>query len=61
MKSTECDKCAWANISDKPRVIRNGDVTFYQPAGSIDCTCKNIERIVITEDGMICSSYKERG
>lgn len=56
----KCDKCAWANISDKPRVIKNGDVTFYQPAGSIDCTRKNIELIVDTEVGLICSSYKER-
>ncbi len=59
MKCTDCEKCAWADVSDKPRVIVKGNTTIYQSAGSVNCTCDHIEKMTITDDGMICSSYKE--
>ena len=59
MKCTDCNKCAWADISDKPKVIVKGNTTIYQSAGSVNCTCKNIKSMTITDEGMACSSFKE--
>ena len=60
MRNTDCSKCKWAEIADKPRVIVKGSMTIYQSAGSVNCTCGNIKQMTITDDGMVCSAYQER-
>lgn len=60
MKNTECKRCIWADVADKPRVIVQGNVTICQSAGSVNCKCTHIKEMHITDDGMVCSSYKER-
>ena len=60
MKCTECSRCKWADIADKPRTIIKGGTTIVQSAGSVNCTCKNIKEMTITDDGLCCSSWLER-
>ena len=60
MKCTECVKCAWADIADQPRRIVRGSTTIYQSAGSVNCGCGHIKEMTITDDSMVCSSFKER-
>ena len=60
MKNTECTKCKWADVSDKPRTIIKGNTTMVLSAGSVQCTCSHIKEMTITDDGMVCSSYEDQ-
>lgn len=60
MKETRCENCLYAHILDKPRMVCCGDMVMHQCAGSIVCRCTHITSITITDDGMICSSFKKR-
>ena len=59
-KGCDCETCIFADIADGPRTIVKGNATIHQNAGSINCTCKSIHSMTITDDGMVCSEYKER-
>ena len=60
MKATDCAKCRWADIADKPRVIIRGNVTVTQAAGSVNCTCSCIKEMTFTDDGLCCSAFEEK-
>ena len=60
MKATDCKKCVWADIADRPRVIVRGSVTVKQAAGSVNCTCPCIKEMTITDDGLCCSAFEEK-
>jgi len=59
-KGGDCETCAFADIADEPRTIKKGNTTIYQSTGSINCTCESIHNLSISDDGIVCSEYKER-
>ena len=60
MNITRCEKCAYAEVLQKARTVRCGDMVMYQGKGSTVCRCEHITSMTITDDGMICSSFREK-
>ena len=59
MITTACENCAWSEKLKRRRVIRSGDMVLVQSKGTIVCHCHDITSIKITDDGMICSSFRK--
>jgi len=56
-----CDTCAFADISDKPRVIVLDNMRIVQNSGhNVVCTNKSIAKITLTDEGMTCSGWRAR-
>ena len=60
MRDTACERCAYADIATEPRRIVKGNTTIIQSAGSITCKCTSIHNMTITDDEIICSSFREK-
>lgn len=60
MITTACENCVWAEKLKRKRVIHSGDMVLVQSKGTIVCHCHEITSMTITDDGMICSSFRER-
>ena len=57
----ECNNCRWADISDKPRTIRKGNVTIIQNGKhNISCTHDGNRTMHISDEGMKCSGWEPR-
>lgn len=62
MKYADCEKCVHARVTTTGGMtVRNG-VMIIQQAGGKNITCRagTIQTITMTDEGMVCSSFRER-
>lgn len=56
---TECRRCKYASVADKPRTIIEGNTTIQQSKGGIRCRSPYIKELVFDRDGaMHCSNFE---
>lgn len=59
MKTCDCERCMYADISKEKRTVRIGDCVITQDPGGI--ICRNNGNMIVTMecDGFVCSGFRE--
>ena len=62
MKYSDCEKCIHAKLSTKGGMVMKHGAMFIQQKGAKCLTCRagTIKNITMTDEGMICSSFREK-